>query len=352
MVNLSCSFGSEIVIGQQLDLAAAIKLSLPQNCSRIAVITDANVMKLYDKALGEILEQTGIDYAFFPSPAGEQYKTRKTKERIEDLLLTQGFGRDSAILGFGGGTVTDLAGFIAATYARGIPFLAIPTTLMAMVDASIGGKVAVNTPHAKNSIGTFYPAKTVLIDPCYLATLPEAEILNGLAEVYKYGLIASPHLLTMLATDKHPSLDLIEICCAVKKEIVEADFVERGFRRILNFGHTVGHALEIASGYSLAHGLAVAAGMRAESWLSFALGHLSSSDFETIEQLLARFPPPPKLPHKKIIEALAQDKKNSAAKARFVLLEKIGAPLPFEGEYCDPVDVELVEEAIKRLYAC
>jgi 3-dehydroquinate synthase len=346
MTHLSCSFGSEIFIGHELDLASLIQQALPKQCRQIAIITDANLAKLYDASLSEIMEKIGLEHALIPFPAGESYKTRKTKERIEDLLLYNGFGKDTAIIGFGGGIVTDLAGFVASTFTRGVPFLAIPTTLMAMVDAAIGGKVAVNTPHAKNIIGTFYPAKSVFIDTRYLTTLPEKELLNGLSEVYKYGFIASPILLEMVASKPISFLDLIGICCAIKKEIVETDFAEQGLRRVLNFGHTIGHALETASQYTFPHGFAVAAGMQIESWLSFALGHLSKAEFEKIQESLNHFPSSPSFPPKKILETLLYDKKTSFTKPRFVLLEKIGSPLSFEGEFCQTVPEELIEQAI------
>ncbi len=348
MVCLPCSFGSEIVIGEKLELASLIKAYLPKTCHRLAIITDANVAKLHGSAFSEALDQAGIPHVLIPFPAGEESKTRKTKDRLEDLLLSNNFGRDCCIVALGGGVVIDLAGFVAATYARGVPFIAVPTTLMGMVDAAIGGKVAVNTPLAKNAIGAFYPAKAVLIDTSFLNTLSTADVQSGMAEVYKHAFIASEPLLHLLRANA-PILEIIQQSNMIKKEIVENDFLEEGRRRILNFGHTIGHALENASGYQLHHGHAVAIGMRAESWISHALGYLSQSDLDLIEKSLEHFPPSPPLPHKKIYQALSLDKKNQKSKVRFVLLEKIGSPLAFDGNFCSHVEEELIEEAISRI---
>lgn len=327
MVCLTCNFGTKILFGEEIAILA----------KRLAIITDSNVVQLHSEALSKKLGP--VDHTFFPFLAGESFKTRKTKERLEDLLLSNGFGKDCAIVGFGGGVVTDLAGFLAATYLRGVPFYAIPTTLLGMVDASIGGKTGVNMQLAKNAIGCFYPAKTVFIAPSFLTTLPQKEKDNGMAEIYKYAFIADPSLLheTDLTT-------LIEKSCQVKKRVVEEDAHDSGFRRILNFGHTIGHALEAASNYQIAHGHAVALGMRAESWISHALGHLQCQDLTLIEETLKRYPKPPALAKKKVFDALAHDKKPG-----FVMLEKIGSPVCFDGAWCSPVEEELIEEALARL---
>ncbi|MBS3904270.1 MAG: 3-dehydroquinate synthase [Simkania sp.] len=348
LVDSSCSSSSTILIGESLNLAALIKAYLPKECHRIAIITDANVAKIHGTYLSASLDQEDLPHVLIPFPAGEEFKTRKTKDRIEDLLLSQQFNRDCAIIGFGGGVVTDLAGFIAATYVRGIPFIAIPTTLLGMVDASIGGKVAVNTPLAKNAIGSFYSAKAILIDVKFLETLDHTSFLNGMAEVYKYAFIASPQLIEDIQ-DNLPILEIIRQSCSIKQTIVESDFTEKGQRRILNFGHTIGHALEIASDYRIPHGFAIAAGMRAESWLSHRLGYLSREEFDTIEHLLTRFPSPPSLQTKKIHQALFSDKKCLRSKIRFVLLGSIGHPLPFDGQFCRTVEEKLIEEAISIL---
>lgn len=327
MVCLTCNFGTKIHIGEKIAIDA----------KKLAIITDSNVLKIHSVSLSEKLD--GKEHMFFPFPAKEEAKSRKTKERLEDLMLSHGFGKDCAIVGFGGGVVTDVAGFVAATYMRGVPYFAIPTTLVGMVDAAIGGKTAVNTFQAKNAIGCYYPAENVFIDPSYLDTLPEQEILNGFAEVYKYAFIADPELLRV-----EKMTDLIAMSCQVKKMVVEKDMRDAGYRRVLNFGHTIGHGLEAASNYQIPHGLAVANGMLAESWISYALGFLPKEDLDLIENTLKHYPKPPPLPKKKIFEALAFDKKPG-----FVLLKRIGMPHEFDGAYCAPVKEELIETALCRL---
>lgn len=344
-MHLSCAFGSEIVIGEGLDLGALILKHLPKNIYKIAVITDAHVLKLHGDSVSSSLTKSSIDHVLLPFSAGEKFKTRKTKEQLEDLLLSHEFGRDSLIIALGGGVVSDVAGFIAATYARGVSFMSIPTTLMAMVDAAIGGKVGVNTPLAKNIIGAFYPASLILIDTEFLKTESNEGIKNGLAEVYKYAFIRSPHLLDLL-TNNSSMYDIICASCIIKKEIVEEDPKEKGKRAILNFGHTIGHALETASHYTLPHGFAVAHGMRIESFISHSLGYLSQKDLECIEHHLQDFPIPAITHPEKIYQALTLDKKNKGSKPRFVLLEKIGSPLSCGGSYCQEVPREIIEKAI------
>jgi 3-dehydroquinate synthase len=324
---LDCNFGSKIYIGSEIDIEA----------KKLAIITDSNVIKLHSERLTEKLGS--LEHTFFPFTAGESSKTRKTKERLEDLLISHGFGKECAIVGFGGGVVTDLAGFIAATYMRGVPYYAIPTTLMGMIDAAIGGKTSVNTPAAKNAIGCIYPARSIYIDPTYLDTLPEQEMLCGFAEVYKYAFIAEPGLLKIKNMK-----ELITMSCHVKKLVVEKDLFDSGFRRILNFGHTIGHALEAASNFQIPHGFAVALGMRAESWMSYALGHLPKEDLDLIDTTLKIYPKSPSLSRKRILDALSHDKKPG-----FVLLKRIGVPMEFGGNYCAPVANELIEEAISRI---
>lgn len=199
--------------------------------------------------------------------AGEACKTRAAKEALEDALLAHGVHRNSTLLAVGGGALLDLVGFTAATYMRGIPYLSIPTTHLAMVDACYGGKVAVNTAHGKNLIGAFHPARAIFLHPPFLATLSASEIRNGTAETFKHALIASPALFAQLESGADPT-SLIADSLAVKRAIVDADPLDRGPRAILNFGHTVGHALELLSHYTLPHGAAVAYGCLLEAEFS------------------------------------------------------------------------------------
>lgn len=277
------------------------------------VITDANVAHLYELPKPHLIIE-----------AGEKSKTRQMKEHLENQMLEMGLGRDCTVVAIGGGVVSDLAGFVAATYCRGVNLITIPTTLLAMIDASIGGKVGVNTEHGKNLIGTFYQPKMVLVDPNVLATLPEKEILNGTAEIIKYGLTLDSTLL-----DMNLGKELIEKCISLKQSIVEQDPFEKGLRRVLNFGHTIGHAIEAASSYEIGHGEAIAIGMVVEG--SFTLRESLRPLFEKKGFSLKL---PATFDEKKYEKALNLDKKSLNQKIRFVLLEKIGKVLPFNGNYC------------------
>jgi 3-dehydroquinate synthase len=268
-------------------------------------------------------------------------------------------GRDTLLIAIGGGVVTDLGGFLAATYNRGIPLILIPTTLLGMVDAAIGGKTGVNTHFGKNLIGAYYPPQDIFIDPSLLSTLPEKEWINGASEIIKYALIHSPALFQQLANnmDKWDARDpiylqgLINASIAIKQEVIEADFQESGYRRILNFGHTIAHAIETLEDYRISHGEAVALGMLIEGYLSYRLGLLSQDEFEEINALLRlfRFPLhlPPSITLEKLLQAMATDKKAKGAHPRFVLLNGIGSVAPFDGTYCSEVDEKLLAEGFQ-----
>lgn len=314
---------------------------------RIAIITDENVAKLYTLP-GDYL---------FTFPHGEQNKTRETKQRLEDQLLEKGLGRDTCIIALGGGVVTDLAGFIAATYCRGVPLVMIPTTLLGMVDASIGGKTGVNVPQGKNLIGCIYQPKKVCIDPATLKSLPLNELSNGVVEMIKHGLIADAqifaylenHAKQLLALDPAVLEQAIFDSCRIKKEIVEEDEREKGKRHLLNFGHTVGHALERLTNYALPHGEAVAIGLLAESHMAVQLGYLAESDLERIRRVLQAYAVPLKMPKvapEALLKAMASDKKALKAKPRFVLIEAIGSPMPFGGNYCTEVEEGVIKKAL------
>ncbi len=307
--------------------------------SHFVIVTDTTVEKLY----GKKLQDAGV--SLFSIPPGEKSKTREQKERLEDLMLEKKLGRDTVMIALGGGVVTDLAGFVAATYLRGIPLVMIPTTLLGMVDASIGGKVGVNTKHGKNLIGAYYLPKLIIVDTELLDTLPEKELQNGFAEILKYGFIHSRELLEMEISD-----ELIKKAIAIKKEIVALDPQEKGLRRILNFGHTLGHAIEVCSHYTLSHGEAVAIGMHLEAHLSAKLGFLKESDVAVITSQIKKRGLPLHLPQKlgAIMDALSLDKKSTRKQPRFVLLEKIGKVMSFEGEYCAPVDAKIVSAVLEE----
>ncbi len=270
-------------------------------------------------------------------PDGERYKQLPTVTRIYDALVRANAERSSTIVTVGGGVITDMAGFAAATYLRGVPVVHVPTTLLAQVDAAIGGKVGVNHPLGKNLIGAFHQPHAVVIDPLVLATLPRREFRAGLYEVVKYGMTSSPALFTRVATAKDAIfgrdpdvLDaVIAASCRIKADVVAADERESGLRRILNFGHTAGHALEAVTKYRrYRHGEAVAYGMLVAAEIAVVRGALAPADRRALGDLIASLgplPPVADVPGRDVIEAMAHDKKVVAGRLHFVLPTAIGA---------------------------
>lgn len=316
---------------------------------RLAIILDTNMERLYGKSLIQKLEKHP-DVTLIAIQPGESAKTRETKQYIEDVLLEKKYGRDSCILAVGGGVVLDLAGFVAATYCRGISFISIPTTLLAMVDASIGGKTGINLPQGKNLIGAFHPPERVYIDLQFLKTLPKEEWKNGFAEIIKYGLISSRSLFKEMEEWKEDHLNkIIYKSIQIKKKVIEKDPEEKGLRRILNFGHTVGHALEALFEYQISHGQAIATGMILESYLCLKRGLLTKKELDQICKVIRKhgfshdllketsFPD--------LMEAMRIDKKSLQTHPRFVMLRSIGKISSFQKEYCTIVDSKSIEEA-------
>lgn len=321
-------------IGEQILEKAAD--SLRPLAKRFACITEESLAERFRPQI----EKLGLDITFFTFEGGEVSKTRKTKELLEDALLRAHFGRDCALIALGGGVVTDLGGFLASTFCRGVPLILIPTTLLAMVDAAIGGKNGVNTPAGKNLIGTYYLPQLLLIDLAFLKTLPPAEQKNGMAEVIKYGLIQESDLL--LETNIQ---EIVQRSYQIKKRIVDADFHEAGMRRILNFGHTIGHAIEVVEHYQIPHGEAIATGMMVESLMSQTQGYLSEESCQTVIELLQKKGYLLTLPDiDRIWEAIAYDKKRVGATPRYVALKEIGAVHPFDGAYCTPFNKSHLEK--------
>jgi 3-dehydroquinate synthase len=292
------------------------------------------------------LIQKALGYELISVPSR---KTREAKQTLEDELLKRKLGRDTVIVGMGGGATTDLVAFIASTYMRGIPLVLIPTTLLGMVDASIGGKTGVDTPFGKNLIGTFYLPKAIFIEPELLKSLPEKEMKNGLSEILKYGLIEDASIWEKCARWKEEIFFLVHSSISCKVKIVGQDFEEKtGLRRILNFGHTVGHALELLSHYEMAHGEAVALGCMAESYLSHLLGYLSAHELEKILSLYRKLGYAfKKFDTKPFLEALSMDKKGKEGSFRFVLIDRIGHCVPFDGEYCRDVPRKELDQLIE-----
>ncbi len=228
---------------------------------KILLLSDSNVFPLYGEAVGSCLKAAGFAVFEYVIPAGESSKNTAQYLDIISSLAQHGFSRSDAIVALGGGVVGDLAGFCAATYQRGIPFVQIPTTLLACVDSSVGGKTAVNLPEGKNLLGAFYQPRLVLCDPSTLCTLPAAIYADGMAEVIKYGMIRDPEMFEALEKQAWDDTRLITRCVTVKSEIVAADEFDNGCRLLLNYGHTIGHAVELCSQFSISHGSAVAIGM-------------------------------------------------------------------------------------------
>jgi len=320
---------------------------------KFAIITDDKVARMHGESLLGVLGKAGLEAAIFTFPSGEENKTRQTKELIEDAMQQARFGRDSCVIALGGGVVSDLAGFVASTYCRGVSYVVVPTTLLAMVDASIGGKNGVNTPFGKNLVGSFYAPEAIFLDPEFLTTLPDSEIRNGITEMIKHGIVADEKHFRKLE-EAEPIENLIVESSAIKLLIVEQDPLESGLRRILNFGHTVGHAIETVSQHQISHGEAVAMGMLIESYLSWKQHYLSDEAFNRIKNLIKRYYPLMKFPFsfEPILETMRLDKKGAVGKPRFVMIKDIGVVMPFDGSYCQEspyFDVFTFKEAVAYL---
>lgn len=319
---------------------------------QVMVVTNDVVGPLYLEKLLGLLEAPAR--ASLVLPDGEVYKTLATVERIFDCLLEHRFSRTATLIALGGGVIGDMVGFAAACYQRGIAFIQIPTTLLAQVDSSVGGKTGVNHPLGKNMIGAFYQPKCVIVDPEVLNTLPDRELRAGIAEIIKYGLIRdAPFFLwleenigKLLARDPEALEYAIERSCRTKAEIVAADEREAGLRAMLNFGHTFGHAIETGTGYGhYLHGEAVAIGMCQAADLSRRLGLLQAAAVDRIIALIERaglpVTPPPGLKSDRFLDLMAVDKKNLDGQLRLILLEAIGqATLP------RPVPVAILKTAL------
>jgi len=327
---------------------------------RYFVVGDRRVSSLYGDDLLRALRRAGLRADLVTFPRGEAAKTRATKQRIEDRLLVLGAGRDSAILALGGGVTGDLAGFVAATWQRGVPLVQLPTTLLAMVDAAIGGKTAINLPRGKNLVGAIHQPHAVYADIATLKTLPDAIFRDGIAEIVKGGAIADAGLFRWLEANVKPLLtrcravviDVVERSVRVKARVVRRDERESGRRAILNFGHSIGHALESVSGYALSHGRAVAIGIAVEAWLAVQQGSLPESHAQRIVALLDSFGLPTAVPRTlslaKILRATHYDKKARAGKARYALPVALGRMRPGAG-----VTVAVRDEAVlDALRAC
>jgi 3-dehydroquinate synthase len=291
-------------------------------------------------------------------PPGEPSKTREQWARLTDLLLEQGYGRDTGIVALGGGVAGDLAGFVAATYMRGLRYLQVPTSLLAMLDASVGGKTGVDTPQGKNLIGAFHPPSAVVADPRALTTLPERDYRGGMAEAVKHGLIADAEYFdwmgreaeALLRRDEAALTHLVRRSVEIKAAVVSGDEREAGRRAILNAGHTVAHALEQVTTYAIPHGEAVALGLVAECALAEGLGVAPPGLGATVSALLERLGLPVRLRQsvaaERLIGAMATDKKNRGARVRFALPSDLGSMDPGD-QWTREVPVPAILEALR-----
>ncbi len=325
-----------IHIGERL--LSSAELILPQlDLPKVAIVTNTTVAALYLEPLAGALGVRGVDVISIVLEDGERYKDWATLNRIYDALLERRCDRKTTLIALGGGVVGDLAGFAAATFMRGIPFIQVPTTLLAQVDSSIGGKTGINHPLGKNMIGAFYQPRLVLADTAVLETLPPRELSAGMAEVIKHGLIRDgaffawleQNMEKLLACDREALAHAVRRCCEIKAAVVAEDERETGVRALLNFGHTFGHAIESGLGYGKwLHGEAVAAGMVMAADLSRRTGLIAEAEVERIIALLkrAKLPTaPPGIAPERLLELMRVDKKAEGGKLRFVLLHAIGA---------------------------
>ena len=300
----------------------------------VAIISDETVAPMYlDQLLKKLADKNVITCIL---PPGEQEKKLKTAHKIIDRLLENGFGRDATLISLGGGVVCDITGFVASVFMRGVSFIQIPTTLLAQVDASVGGKTGVNHKLGKNLIGTFYQPSAVICDTAFLSSLPPEEMSGGLAEIIKYGLIydhdffvwLQPNVSNILEQDRASLEHAVQRSCQIKAEIVAQDETEQSIRAILNFGHTFGHAIENQTGYGQwGHGQAVAAGMVLAARLSAKMSLISEEDLEMIKSILSKagLPvEPPRISVNNFIDSMKTDKKVKDREIRLVLLKEIG----------------------------
>lgn len=353
------SYEIEIGFGLEEKLLSDIKNGLVGNISKFAVITDSIVKDLYAVDILNRLKESGYCADLFVFEAGETNKTRKTKELVEDAMLEKGYRRDCCIIAVGGGVVTDLAGFVAGTYGRGVPFINYATTLLAAADASVGGKTAVDTPLATNLIGLFNQPEKVYLDIAAWRTLPARQISSGLAETIKHACIASEelfdylnnHMGEILSIDKEACEHIANENCRIKYEVVMKDERESGLREILNLGHTVGRAIETVSEYRLLHGEAVSIGLVAEVKLAYKLGYMTENQRDKVIELLKKAYLPTYIPHyidrEELVKKLYTDKKVKNGQLRFVIQNGIGNVVEFEdGVYATKIDESTAKEII------
>lgn len=324
-----------LYIGKYLFKNNSLWDQIINSSSSIVLITDNNIYRLYANFIHNLVQMTFRIFVYI-LPFGETLKCRDIKEKLEDELLQAHIDRHTSIVAFGGGTITDLAGFLASNYLRGVQLHLIPTSLLAMIDASIGGKTAINTSLGKNLLGTFYFPKTVSIDISFLQTLSSQELISGFAEIIKYGCIYDATLFQLLEKNipnwGKKSIDsllfIIKRSVEIKQTIVRQDLYDQGIRHILNFGHTLAHAIEVCEKYTISHGQAVALGIVGEAYLSYHLGILCYQDFTRIYALIKNYSFDLRISSgissSDIFTATLRDKKTISSLPHCILLASIG----------------------------
>ncbi len=350
------AFSYPIHVGSNLLLQPEKWLPADGRGKQWVIITDDTVNKIYGENLSGILKESNpLILSFLP---GEKSKNQQTKQYLEEQMIQHHCNRETVIVALGGGVVGDMAGFIAATYMRGISYIQIPTTLLAMVDSSVGGKTGINTPQGKNLIGAFWQPFCVVADMNCLTTLPQIHIINGLIEVIKmfltnsdtYFHYVSNHIDNILNKDIKILENIVEKAIKIKVNIVSSDEKENNQRMILNFGHTIGHALEKITQYTLLHGYAVALGMLVEAKIAQLLGFLSYEDYNAIRLLLLKLNISgnqlKEIHSDAIIQATKTDKKIKDNKVRYVLLKKIGQVYHENNTFAHPVSDEIVAKSL------
>ncbi len=307
--------------------------------NRLGILTDKTVEELFGHRLHRQLTRAGIRTDMITIEPGEESKRWETVRSIFEEMVEKGFDRKSGLIALGGGVVGDMCGFVASLYMRSIPYVQVPTTLLAQVDSSLGGKNGIDLPHGKNLLGTIYQPSRIYVDPSLLGSLPDDEFRNGLAEVVKSAIVRGRDLFRILEdhqraiSQREPKKleEVVRKCCQIKIRVVAADEKDTGFRRILNFGHTVGHAIETYTAYRVPHGMAVSMGMAAETVLSARTGLLRNGDNKRIFELLEQYKLPTRIPvnydTEKIIELMNWDKKTEDSRITMVFLSTIGKAL-------------------------
>jgi len=342
----------EVRVGSGLLARAGLWLKEKGFSGKAVIITDTTVKGLYSETLSKGLTNAGFDVTILDVQPGEEQKSLETAGGLYEGLTAAYAERTTPVLALGGGVIGDLAGFVAATYMRGVPLIQVPTTLLAQVDSSIGGKTAVDHGKLKNTIGVFYQPRMVIADIETLTTLPEDELTNGLAEVIKHAAIRSDDFFYYLDNNIEKAMepdisvleDMVVESIRIKTEVVEKDEKEEGLRSILNYGHTIGHAIEAVSNFRLKHGQAVAIGMMAAAKISRRMEILDEGEVARLEEVIRRAGLPvamPDLDIQEVMQATKSDKKVSQGKVRFVLLKSIGHAI-----ISDEVDPALVREVL------